>query len=416
MTADPIATLETCLLRIQRFNPALNAFLSIDAPAARAAARASAHRHGAGTPVSAVDGMVVGVKANIAVAGMAWHAGISAYAARIATADADAVARLRAAGAIILGILNMDEGALGALTDNETFGRTENPFGSGHTAGGSSGGAAAAVAAGFCAAALGTDTLGSVRIPAAYCGVIGHKPATGHISLDGVVPLAPGLDTLGIIAGNVGTCTHVLENLLAWRMDERMPSGPIGVLTLGDQVELDLNSAAAFDRAVDAAQRAGLDTVCVSIPGHDAKTLRRAAWLCLCRAAAAQHEPALIATRNGVSDGFRASLAWGAAQPEQAVREAERLLADSADAIAQAIAPFAAVLCPAVPGPAPRFGDRSTPAADFTCLANITGYAATCFPMGSNAQGLPVAAMIMSRLDATTLAVARILADPRLPK
>ncbi|MFV4677359.1 amidase family protein, partial [Mycobacterium tuberculosis] len=111
---------------------------------------------------------------------------IEAYRHRIADRDAGCVAQLRAAGAVILGLTNMHEGAFGATTDNPWFGRTHNPWRHGTTAGGSSGGSAAAVAAGLCAGALGSDTLGSVRIPASFTGAYGHKPTQGLISADHV--------------------------------------------------------------------------------------------------------------------------------------------------------------------------------------------------------------------------------------
>ena len=122
--------------------------------------------------------------------------------------DAEVIRRLRAAGAVILGKLNMQEGALGAVNDNPHHGRTTNPFRDGYTPGGSSGGSGAAVAAGLCAAALGTDTGGSVRIPAAYCGVVGLKPSFGLVSTRGVVPLSLRLDHVGPLTRTVADAAH----------------------------------------------------------------------------------------------------------------------------------------------------------------------------------------------------------------
>jgi aspartyl-tRNA(Asn)/glutamyl-tRNA(Gln) amidotransferase subunit A len=129
--------------------------------------------------LSLFDGVPIAIKANIAVKGLPWHGGIEAYRDRIAERDAVSVQALRLAGAVIVGVLNMHEAALGATNDNLAFGRCHNPYRHGFTPGGSSGGSAVAVAAGLCAAALGTDTLGSVRIPAGYCGVFGCKPTHG---------------------------------------------------------------------------------------------------------------------------------------------------------------------------------------------------------------------------------------------
>jgi aspartyl-tRNA(Asn)/glutamyl-tRNA(Gln) amidotransferase subunit A len=145
-------------------------------------------------------GKVVGIKSNISVSGQSWTAGIGGRRIKISKTDASVVNVLRSAGALILSRLAMDEGALGAYTDNPHFGRCENPAFSGHSAGGSSGGSAAAVAAGAVDVALGTDTMGSVRIPAAYCGVYGLKVGSSMLSMEGVAPLAPSLDALGLFA------------------------------------------------------------------------------------------------------------------------------------------------------------------------------------------------------------------------
>ncbi len=131
-------------------------------------------------------GVTVGVKSNIAVRGLPWTAGMALHRGRIAARDAATVAALRDAGAAIIGTLNMEEAALGAKTDNPFFGATHNPHRIGFTPGGSSGGSGAAVAAGLCDLALGTDTMGSVRIPASYCGVYGFKPAQTAVSRDGL--------------------------------------------------------------------------------------------------------------------------------------------------------------------------------------------------------------------------------------
>ena len=198
----PLQVFDAYTHRIARLNPTLNAVLDTRFEAARSEAADSADRWARGEPLSEIDGAVVLVKANIAVEGLPWHAGIKAYERRIAREDAACVAALKAGGAIIVGTVNMEEGALGAVTDNPWFGRTLNPWGAegeAITPGGSSGGSGAAVAAGLCVMALGTDTMGSVRIPAAYCGVSGLKPSRGAIPTDGVIALSTTLDHVGPI-------------------------------------------------------------------------------------------------------------------------------------------------------------------------------------------------------------------------
>ena len=188
----------------------LNIFLDLDADAARAAAKASDER---ATPLGPMDGKLVAIKANLAVKGLPWTAAIIGLKDRIATQDAGAVARLRAAGAIILGTVNMHEGALGAVTDSPGFGRCANPLMHDHTPGGSSGGSAAAIAAGLADCALGSDTMGSSRVPAAYCGVAGLKPTDGLIGRSGLAFLSPSLDVIGPLAATVRDLWPVLAVL-----------------------------------------------------------------------------------------------------------------------------------------------------------------------------------------------------------
>ena len=197
---DAVALTEHYLEAIERHNPSLNCFLGVDdAGAARAALRSKA-RWAAGTPLGLLDGIPIAVKDNIAVEGWPHTAGLAGWRDNVARAQGPVVQRLIDAGAVLLGRLNMDEAALSALGDNPHYGRCHNPWAEGLTAGGSSGGSAVAVAAGLAVLALGTDTMGSVRIPAAYCGVPGLKPSFGRLSTVGVVPVGCAFDAVGPLA------------------------------------------------------------------------------------------------------------------------------------------------------------------------------------------------------------------------
>ena len=154
-------------------------------------------------------GVTVVIKANIAQQGQLLSAASAMLTGYRAPADATCTARLREAGASIVGTSNMDEFGMGSSTERSVYGATKNPWDLSRTAGGSSGGAAAAVAAGFCDAALGTDTGGSVRQPAAFCGVVGFKPTYGRISRRGVVAFASSLDQVGVIAADLATTAAV---------------------------------------------------------------------------------------------------------------------------------------------------------------------------------------------------------------
>lgn len=158
-------------------------------------------------------GVMLAVKDNIDVSGFATTAGTAALAGHLPRDDAPAVGCLRQAGAVIVGKANMHELAYGATSDNALFGRVRNPFGAHLIAGGSSGGSAAAVAAGLVTAALGTETGCSVRVPAAFCGLVGFRPTTGIYSSDGVVPVSWTRDTIGILVHTVDDATLIDQTL-----------------------------------------------------------------------------------------------------------------------------------------------------------------------------------------------------------
>lgn len=201
---------------IVRDNPALNCYLHVAGDTAMAAAQASDRRRAQGHALGSLDGIAVAIKDNIDVAGMPTTAGLGLRAGRIAAADAFAVARLRAAGAVLTGKLNLHAAAMGATNHNPYFGDCHNPHRHGFTPGGSSGGAGAALAASLCALALGSDTMGSVRIPASYCGVVGLKATYGLISTRGAVVCSHRLDHLGPLARSVRDVRLALDCLAAF--------------------------------------------------------------------------------------------------------------------------------------------------------------------------------------------------------
>jgi aspartyl-tRNA(Asn)/glutamyl-tRNA(Gln) amidotransferase subunit A len=203
---SPVELTESCLARIKEVDAEIRAFVALDADGALARARALTEELSTSGPRSPLHGIPFGIKDLIDVAGLPTTAGSRILAGNVADADAPVVAALRAAGAIILGKTNTQEFAYGVVTAP-----TRNPWDVSRIPGGSSGGSAAAVAAGMCPGALGTDTAGSIRIPAALCGVAGLKPSNGRLSLDRIVPLAPSLDACGPIARTAEDCA------LVWR-------------------------------------------------------------------------------------------------------------------------------------------------------------------------------------------------------
>jgi aspartyl-tRNA(Asn)/glutamyl-tRNA(Gln) amidotransferase subunit A len=197
--------------RVETTDSAINAYITVTVEQAREAAKASQQRHDRGASRGPLDGIPVAYKDLFDTRGVATTAGAGIFRNRVPDRDATAVARLADAGAVMLGKLNTHEFALGATTINPHFGPTRNPWDRARIPGGSSGGSGAAVAAGSALGALGTDTGGSVRIPAALCGISGLKPTYGRVSRAGVYPLSYSLDHAGPMARTVEDCALLLQ-------------------------------------------------------------------------------------------------------------------------------------------------------------------------------------------------------------
>ncbi len=197
------ADVERCLAAIEARDPSLASFIAVDGDGARRAAAAIdvARRRRQSMPPLA--GRILSVKDNIDTAGLATTRGSEFWRYRVPDADAEVVRRLRAAGAIVIGKANLHEVAFGATSQNPAFGNCRNAWDVARIPGGSSGGSAAGVAAGFCEASLGSDTGGSIRIPAALNGLVGLRPTVGRVSNHGVFPTSAQFDTVGPIAHRV---------------------------------------------------------------------------------------------------------------------------------------------------------------------------------------------------------------------
>ncbi len=203
---------EACLARIEAVNPRLNAFVTVGAEAARAQAQACDARFAAGEPPrSPLDGVPVGLKDIFCAEGLETTCASKILKGYVPPYDATSVALLKGAGAVILGKLNMDEFAMGSANAYSAFGPCRNPWDTERVPGGSSGGSAAAVAARLCYAALGTDTGGSIRQPAALTGTVGLKPTYGRVSRYGVIAFASSLDQVGPFGRTTRDVASVLE-------------------------------------------------------------------------------------------------------------------------------------------------------------------------------------------------------------
>ena len=210
---------------------ALGAFVCLDPVGARRAAQEADRLDVAQRAIRPLHGMPIAIKDNIDVAGLPTTAGSPALAGHVPRHNAAAVERLVAAGAIVIGKTNLHEFALGVTTNNAAFGPARNPYAPDRIAGGSSGGSAVAVAAGLVPAALGTDTGGSIRIPAALCGVVGFRPTMGRWPSDGVVPISITRDTVGPIARSVADCA--LLDAVVCKKPLMLPAARLDGLRLG---------------------------------------------------------------------------------------------------------------------------------------------------------------------------------------
>ncbi len=280
------------------------------------------------SPISGpLAGLRIGIKGNIAVTGLANTAGSGARRHAIAAKDAVVISQLRAAGATIVGTLNMHEGALGATTDNKVYGRCLNPWRTGYSPGGSSGGSGAAIAAGLVDGAMGSDTMGSIRLPASYCGVFGYKPAGTLISQEGVIPLSTTLDQVGPLAKDSATLC-----LMAASLGAAEPVTSIAGLVFGvprDMAKASADIAALFEKSLERVRAAGAKTIDIDIGLGPNTALGLSdvdvilACLLVCEVEGAREWAVELADpTSDITDEFRAMLNYGANIGEPQIQNA----------------------------------------------------------------------------------------------
>lgn len=382
-----------CLARIERHDPTLGAFIAVDAQGARQAAALSQQRYRDGS-ARPLEGVPLAIKANIDVAGLPTNAGVATRRDAVASQDAPVVRRLREAGAIILGNLNMHEAALGATTDNPVFGRTHNPHRIGHTPGGSSGGSGAAVAAGLCTAALGTDTLGSVRIPAAYNGIYGLKPTNGLVPDEGSVPLARRLDCIGPLARSVDDLRRLMQAMVTLPPAE--PIARIALLDMVDREDVERPVDRAYRTAADLLKGLGLAVRSYAAPEVNFTALRSAGFAECVREAQAFYGEAVARAPDDFSPLFHRSLAF-AAQRSPTADRAE--LAAAERRLHAILLDADAILTPTTPQVAFAH-DSDVRQGEFTAIANIAGLPALSLPGGWTSDSLPIGVQLIGRAGA----------------
>lgn len=390
----PVDVCMAAQARLERMEPSLNAFITpMKAEVLQQAQEATAAL-ASGRDLGPLHGIPVAIKDIIDVAGVETGYGTRAVAPRLAERDADCVRRLRQAGAIIFGKTNLLEFAAGIA--HPDFGQTNNPHDPHVTAGGSSGGSAAAVAAGIVPLSIGTDSGGSVRAPAAYCGIAGFKPSFGLLSLEGVFPLSPSLDHLGLFArscANLSALFDVLDPPGEQQATVAAPPGlRLGIVTSQwDHPAVQPGVRALIDRARQRLEDAGMSFVPVTLPAPE--DMARDLLNILMPEAAVVHRETLGANADGYASGTRALLAAGGDVPATSYIEALRQQATLRQHMAGLMADVDALLAPTVPFVAPANDPALSLEGDDEIIAlshaNLTGAPSISIPCGRDG-ALPV--------------------------
>jgi aspartyl-tRNA(Asn)/glutamyl-tRNA(Gln) amidotransferase subunit A len=408
------------LARIERLNPTLQAFITVTAEPALQQARQADAELAAGKDRGPLHGIPVAVKDLFYTRGVRTTAGSPIYRDFVPDRDAFAVARLAAAGAVMLGKLNMHELAYGITSANPHFGAVRNPWNGKHSPGGSSGGSGAAVAAGLAYAALGTDTGGSIRIPASFCGIVGLKPTYGRVSRRGVMPLSWSLDHVGPLTASVRDAALLL-NVIAGhdRADATSSRHPV-VDFIPDEdcsvrglrvgfpenfffERLDPDVELCVRGAIARLEALGAEVKPVKVP--DISAINATARMVLLCEASAVLEPHL-ADRRQFGPDVLALLDQGRLLPATDYIHAQRLRQRMQHEFAQVWSAVDCLITPTTPNTAPRVGDNTVKLGgreEDVRLAttrlvrsmNLLGLPALSIPCGLSADGLPVGLQII---------------------
>jgi aspartyl-tRNA(Asn)/glutamyl-tRNA(Gln) amidotransferase subunit A len=394
---------DECLRRIQAANSELNAFISVLSEEARQEARNADHELEAGQDRGPLHGVPVSVKDLIDIRGTPTTAASRVREHHVASDDAPAISMLRRAGAVLIGKTNLHEFAFGTTNEDSAFGPARHPLDSSRSPGGSSGGSAASIAAGMAMASLGTDTGGSIRIPAAACGIVGLKPTYGELPVAGVVPLSRTMDHIGPLALTVTDTWHMFQALRG-----RPASGPLASASpAGLKLKvprryfcdaLDDEIRTSFESALNAIRGAGgqVDDIDIQNAGDIASIYLHVVF----GDAAAYHAPTLEAMPEKYTVPVRQRLEtarYVLAEDYVRALEGREVLRHQVDA---ALSACDALILPTLPIEAPRIGAITARAGSteepvrnlmlrLTQLFNLTGHPAISLPCGSTSAGLP---------------------------
>jgi aspartyl-tRNA(Asn)/glutamyl-tRNA(Gln) amidotransferase subunit A len=437
----PSAVADAYLARIEKVDGRVAAYLTVTSEEARRAAAAADERFRAGTPRGPLDGVPIALKDVLCTRGVRTTCGSRILENFVPPYDATVVARLRAAGAVLLGKTNMDEFAMGSSTEHSAFGPTRNPWDLGRVPGGSSGGSAAAVGADLAAGALGTDTGGSIRQPAAFCGVVGLKPTYGRVSRYGLVAFASSLDQIGPFTRDVHDASLLLAAIAgadprdATAVDTPVPdyaaalAAGVRGLRLGIPDEYfvegtDPEIDAAVREAIAVLRGLGAATERISLPTTD---YALAAYYLIGPAEASSN----LARYDGVKYGLRmpggrdlidmasrtraagfgaevkrrimlGTYALSAGYHEAYYGKAQKVRTLVRRDFEAAFERVDLIVAPTTPNVAFRHGEKEDPLAmylndAFTIPVNLAGLPGVSVPCGFTAAGLPVGLQIIGR-------------------
>jgi len=414
---SPVELVRECLEKIDALNSELNAFITVTADLAREEAERSEREIQTGKWRGPLHGIPIGLKDLIDTEGVRTTAASRVFAERVPARDAGVVTKLREAGAVLIGKQNLHEFAYGGSSLISAFGVPRNPLNPEFIAGGSSGGSAAAVASGMCYASIGTDTAGSVREPAALCGLVGLKPTYGLISTEGITPLSPSLDHAGPITRSVRDAGIMLDALTGTEgrnlegLDVEHGKWRVGIPRQFFFEDLHPEVATAVEAAIDELELMGCVIAEVDVRVDTDRTLQAA------EAYATHRERAAVSpdlydpeTLRRIRTGENISQA----QYQAAVRELKNIRIEMATIFES----VDVLVTPTTPIPAPRLSDLAVDMNQLrptelvllrnTRPANVWGTPAISVPCGTTSAGLPIGLQIIGPMgyDARVLQVA----------
>jgi len=423
---SPVEVARAHLDRIERLNPTLNAFVDYQPEAVLAQAREAEKAIRRGDELGPLHGVPVSIKSSIDVAGHLCEAGSRLRAGYIAVADAPLVVRLRAAGAVILGVTNTPELLMAWETDNLLYGRTNNPWDVTRTAGGSSGGEAAAIAAGLSAGGVGSDGGGSIRVPAHFCGICGLKPTPGRIPSTGHFPKSGGpfalIGVVGPMARTVEDVRTLFEVMAGWddgdpcaapvevrEIHEKVVEAiPIGFFEDDGRTPVTEETRSAVNHAASLLSGCGFHVEPLRPEGLE--PARRLWWEFFGTAGGMILGPILRGRESDLSPILREFQAWTNAAP---AHTGESLLAAwlGRDAVREEVLlqmrKYPVLICPTAAIPAFHHGEREwqvegktvkyLDAWSYCEWFNLLGFPAAVVPMGYSEQGLPIGVQIVGR-------------------